>query len=128
VTVTLTGMDDQGAPITMVQTTGPDGSYSFAGLRPGTYVITETHPNGYIDGKDTIGTQGGKTGPLQFYDIPATSGLVGTDNDFAELLPAAQVVPRQLPPPPPPPPPPAQPVTPVIYGKQFFMGFRSLRG
>ncbi len=127
VTVTLTGMDDQGTPITMVQTTGADGSYSFSGLRPGTYVITETHPNGFIDGQDTIGTQGGKTGPLQFYDIPVSSGLVGTDNDFAELLPPAQVVP-QTPPPPPPPAPPAPPAAPpMIYGKQFFMGFRSVR-
>jgi hypothetical protein len=128
VMITLTGMDDQGTPITMVQTTAADGSYSFSGLRPGTYVITETHPNGFLDGKDTIGAQGGKTGALQFYDIPVTSGLIGTDNDFAELLPPTQVVPQQpQQQPPPPPPPPAPPAPPMIYGKQFFMGFRSLR-
>ena len=36
-------------------TTDASGFYSFAGLRPGNYTITETSPSGWIDGKDTIG-------------------------------------------------------------------------
>jgi uncharacterized repeat protein (TIGR01451 family) len=56
---TLTGTDDQGNPVTRTTTTGADGSYSFTSLRPGTYVVTEAQPAGYVDGKDTAGTVAG---------------------------------------------------------------------
>jgi hypothetical protein len=59
VTVTLTGTDDNGTAVTATTTTASDGSYSFTTLRPGTYAVTETHPAGYTDGKDTAGSAGG---------------------------------------------------------------------
>jgi uncharacterized repeat protein (TIGR01451 family) len=43
VTVTLT----QGATVVATTTTAPDGSYSFTGLVPGAYTVTETQPAGY---------------------------------------------------------------------------------
>lgn len=49
VTVTLTGTDDQGKPVSVTTTTGPDGKYSFPDLRPSDkngYTITETQPPG----------------------------------------------------------------------------------
>src|SRR5262249_44974028 len=58
-TVTLTGTDDLGNPVSASTTTDSTGFYSFTGLRPGTYTITETQPAGYLDGKDTIGSPGG---------------------------------------------------------------------
>jgi hypothetical protein len=87
VLVTLTGTDDQGTALMIGQRTAADGSFRFDNLRPGVYTITKTHPNGYIDGKDTIGTPGGGTGPGRFFNIQLAEGYAGTDNDFAELLP-----------------------------------------
>jgi hypothetical protein len=44
VTMTLTGTDDQGHPVSLTTTTAADGTYKFTGLRPGTYTLTETPP------------------------------------------------------------------------------------
>jgi len=48
VTVTLTGTDGQGNPVTETTTTAPDGSYSFTDLQPGDYKLTFTTPSGYV--------------------------------------------------------------------------------
>lgn len=85
VTVTLTGTSDQG-PVNLTTTTAADGSYSFTKLRPGTYVITETQPVAYLDGKDTIGTPGGTTTNDQFSAIVLNVGVNGTENNFGEVL------------------------------------------
>jgi hypothetical protein len=84
-TVTLTGANDLGAIAAVTATTAADGSYSFGNLRPGTYIITETTPSGYIDGKDAIGTQGGTVGIDVLSNIVMSAGVVGTNNNFAEL-------------------------------------------
>ena len=85
--VTLTGTNDLGAGVSVTTTTAADGSYSFAGLRPGTYTITETSPAGYTDGKDTQGTPGtGTTGNDVFSSIALAGGVSGQNNDFGELL------------------------------------------
>ena len=39
-TLVLTGVNDAGQNITLTTTTGSDGSYSFAGLLPGSYVVS----------------------------------------------------------------------------------------
>lgn len=39
-TLVLTGVNDAGQDITLTTTTGSDGSYSFAGLLPGSYVVS----------------------------------------------------------------------------------------
>jgi uncharacterized repeat protein (TIGR01451 family) len=86
VTVTLTGANDVG-PVSVVTATDANGFYHFDSLRPGTYTITETPPAGYIDGKDTIGTQGGLTGHDVFYGIALAQGVQGANNNFGELTP-----------------------------------------
>jgi protocatechuate 3,4-dioxygenase beta subunit len=55
-TVTLTGTDGQGNPVTLTMTTAPDGSYSFTNLVPGTYKLTFTTPTGgYVSTDVNIG-------------------------------------------------------------------------
>jgi uncharacterized repeat protein (TIGR01451 family)/fimbrial isopeptide formation D2 family protein len=88
VSLLLTGADDLGNPVSTTVMTQPDGTYSFAGLRPGTYSISEVTPAGYLDGKDTIGTPGGISSNDVFSNIVLTQGVDGTANNFAELTPA----------------------------------------
>ncbi len=45
-TVTLTGTAGDGTTVNLTTTTGPDGSYSFTNLKPGTYTVTFTKPTG----------------------------------------------------------------------------------
>lgn len=87
VTVALTGNGDH--PFNATVTTGQDGSYLFPGLRPGTYMITETQPDGYLDGKDTIGTPGGTAANDVFGNVVLNAGVGGTENNFGELLPSS---------------------------------------
>lgn len=55
VTVKLAGVDDRGAAVERQLSTAADGGYRFSDLRPGTYEITANTPNGYIDGRETLG-------------------------------------------------------------------------
>jgi large repetitive protein len=59
VTVSLSGTTSSGASVSLTTTTAADGSYSFLGLLPGTYTVTETQPTAYGDGLDTAGSAGG---------------------------------------------------------------------
>ncbi|MBY0309334.1 MAG: hypothetical protein K2Q09_11380, partial [Phycisphaerales bacterium] len=85
-TVTLTGTNDLGQSVSLTTTTNASGFYSFGNLRPGTYVLTETQPAGYLDGKDTIGTPGGTTANDVFSSIVLAAGFNGVQNNFGELL------------------------------------------
>ena len=88
-TVTLTGTDDLGAAVDLTATTAADGSYSFTGLRPGTYTVAETQPEGYTDGKDRAGTAGGSTAVNDTVSaITLASGTAATGYLFGELLAA----------------------------------------
>src|SRR5207248_1579787 len=88
-TVTLTGTDGSGAPVSLTTTTNASGLYSFTNLVPGTYVVTETQPATYLEGKETIGTPGGTTGNDVFSAVVLSSGVNGTNNNFGELQPAS---------------------------------------
>lgn len=85
VTITLTG------PVTVSVTTNPDGSYSFEGLPPGTYTVTETQPGAWNDGMDTLGTvfgiPNGNDGVNdEFSMIVLGPGNNGIDYNFGEIL------------------------------------------
>src|SRR5206468_2804489 len=96
VTMTLTGTNGLGQSISATTTTAANGTYSFATdssgnqLRPGTYVITETAPSGYLLGAAAVGTVNGSAdGTLvsatQISTIALTSGQVGINYNFGDL-------------------------------------------
>ena len=101
VTVTLTGLDDLGNPVSATTTTKPDGSYSFTGLRPagtGGYTLTESPPPGptaYLPGTDNLGADQnggaivGTVGTRTLSAVPLGQGVNGSGFDFAELSPAS---------------------------------------
>ena len=92
VTITLSGTDTFGSSVSKQTTTSSSGAYSFPGLAPGSYTITETQPTGQrngvpiVDGKDTIGSQGGTASVNDQFSITLAEGTDGTNNNFGELL------------------------------------------
>jgi hypothetical protein len=56
VPVHLTGADDHGAEVVRSTTTDSDGDYRFEGLRPGTYTVTFTAPDGRSFTRELAGT------------------------------------------------------------------------
>ncbi len=95
VTVTLSGINDLGQAINLSTTTsstvGTLGYYEFANLRPSNgagYIITQTTPTGYLDGIDTIGSQGGIAVNDAFTSV-IMSDIDGTENNFGEILPSS---------------------------------------
>jgi uncharacterized repeat protein (TIGR01451 family) len=63
-------------------TTAADGSFSFSGLRAGTYTMTETQPSIYEDGKETAGTLGGTVNNVTF-------GSLASQNQISNMVLAA---------------------------------------
>ncbi|MBT2336328.1 DUF11 domain-containing protein [Variovorax paradoxus] len=87
VTVTLTGTDMFGNPVSTTATTaGGTGNYAFNNLTPGTYVVTETQPAAFADGSDAAGSAGGTAGNDVVSAIALRSNVNGTGYDFGELL------------------------------------------
>jgi large repetitive protein len=86
VVVTLTGVNDLGAITPITTKTSCDGSYSFTGLRPGTYTITETPPAGFFDGEETVGSLGGIIGTDAITQIFVPSSGNGINYCFANTL------------------------------------------
>ena len=98
VTLTLTGTSAGGVPVTQTAITVGDGSYSFTGLRNANasgYTITETQPTAYLDGRETVGTQGGTVDNTGFDStpprnrisaIPFSAAAPATGYNFGEVL------------------------------------------
>lgn len=90
VQITLTGTDDFGGTVSLQTTTDANGAYQFTNLAPGNYKLKETQPTGQInnlplvDGKDTIGSQGGTTANDEF-TIDLNEDVVGTAYNFGEI-------------------------------------------
>ena len=91
--VTLTGTDVFGTAVNQTATSGADGSYNFTELFSGTYVVTETQPSPFIDGKDTVGTVNGilrgKLGADTITNITLPDGRLGINYNFGEKAPTA---------------------------------------
>ncbi|MBA3482183.1 MAG: DUF11 domain-containing protein, partial [Pirellulales bacterium] len=82
VTISLNGVDINGASVSRTTTTDANGKYQFNDLTPGTYNIVQTNqPDRYKDGKDTVGqTLDGFQTPL-----PVLNGLLAPDLDPADF-------------------------------------------
>ena len=90
VTVTISGTDAGGNPVTpRTTTTDNNGFYQFTDLPPGTYTIVETQPNGiYYDGFDTPGTLGGTSPANDKLTVTLAPNDDGQNYNFGELPPA----------------------------------------
>ena len=85
-TITLTGTDAAGAPVTETATTAADGTYLFDGLVAGTYTVTESQPSGYDDGGETAGSSGGVVTNDAISEVVLAAGVASVGNDFDEVL------------------------------------------
>jgi hypothetical protein len=90
VVITLTGVNDLGQTVTLTTTTDVNGDYSFAGLQPGTYKLSEAPPPGTVEGSAAPGTVNGSTeGSAQpggaIGGITLSAGDNGVDYDFFDL-------------------------------------------
>ncbi|MCZ2342684.1 MAG: carboxypeptidase regulatory-like domain-containing protein [Bacteroidales bacterium] len=96
VQVVLTGTDAAGNSVTRTTTTATDGTYTFANLPAGTYVISEVQPTGYYDGADELGTiagtPAGVAGNDVFTGISLPAGADGVNYVFGEQPPTAPVL------------------------------------
>jgi hypothetical protein len=91
VAVTLTGVDNNGNSIVLTAITDSTGAFSFTGLPPGTYQLTESQPPEYLDGQDTVGTvNGSPNGQLPtnnvISNITLQAGQAGVNYDFGEIF------------------------------------------
>lgn len=87
VTITLQGVNDLGQTVVLTTATADDGSYSFAGLRDGTYTLLQTQPEDYTDGTDFIGSLGGDLFETDgVINIHLSQNAAGTGYDFTEYL------------------------------------------
>ncbi len=97
VTVQLAGSDHLGATVMRTAVTDATGRYSFTGLRPGDYVLTEIQPTGYLNGMDSVGTPALQATNADRYDdrlatfsiAVGTASVTSDGNNFGELRPAA---------------------------------------
>lgn len=99
VDIRLTGTDDLGNAVDLPLQTNADGTFSFEGLRPGTYTLIEpTQPTGTAQGKTTAGqldSTKGNSGTASNGAAPESSkitnidltrpGDFSSDNLFAEV-------------------------------------------
>lgn len=96
VTLTVMPLDTFAQQQAVTVTTSADGMYMTGMLSPGRYEIIENvQPTGYFDGQDTPGQVAGQPQGIvahpgdRLTDILLTSGQVGTDYNFGELLPSS---------------------------------------
>ena len=91
VTITLTGIDDTGAPVSLSTSTAADGSYSFGNLRPGSYSLAEpVQPAGTVNGITSPGSLGGTATapavtPSAIAGISLPAGGQSSANNFGEI-------------------------------------------
>ena len=89
VTITLTGNDTNGTPVSLTTTTDSNGAYSFTGILASDangYTVTETQPTAWADGKDAVGNAGGSAATNdQINGILIGSSTRAADYNFGEL-------------------------------------------
>ena len=95
VDIQIVSMETIASPISLSTKTLSDGSYSFIGLPPGRYRISETsQPIDYFDGRDTPGTVRGQTRGTntindQITEIRLDGNETGIEFNFGEIEPSS---------------------------------------
>jgi parallel beta-helix repeat protein len=91
VRLTLSGVDDRGKNVSMVEFSDADGRYFFGGLRPGNYTVTQTQPTGVSDGRESLGSIAGAPASTfgsasnnRFCSIRLGAASDGVDYNFGE--------------------------------------------
>ncbi|MBU2923148.1 SdrD B-like domain-containing protein [Colwellia sp. 1_MG-2023] len=86
VTITLTGLESwqEDENVEYTQVTDSEGKYNFVGLRAGTYVLSQTQPAAWHDGKEHLGSLEGEVSNDQFSNIIIVAGNNGVDYNFGE--------------------------------------------
>lgn len=87
VSLTLTGTDISGNPVSVSATTDGTGAFGFAGLPPSDssgYTIAETQPANYSSGATNNGTPAGTTSVNAISDIVVPANTTGTGYAFGE--------------------------------------------
>lgn len=85
VTITLTGVQNNGQNVSRTVQTGADGTYRFQGLLAGTYTITQTQPSGYDEGRAFAGTAGGTTNTNVITNIVLGVNVNATGYNFSDI-------------------------------------------
>lgn len=88
VTVTITGTDDNGA-VERDALTLADGTFTFTGLRSGTYTLTEHQPLGYLQGTTTAPAGGGSVDGDTVTGIDLTGTQIRAGYTFGEEPPGS---------------------------------------
>ncbi|MEM6472547.1 MAG: SdrD B-like domain-containing protein [Planctomycetota bacterium] len=85
--ITLTGTDSNGDAITERSVvTGDDGSYQFLQLPAGTYQVTQTQLEDFVDGQTTVGSNAtAQAADNVFTDLDLDFSTNATDFNFGEL-------------------------------------------
>ena len=130
VTVTLTGQDQGGNPVSRTTTTDGGGIYVFRDLPAGVYSIRVTTPDGYNAGQSLAGGAfGGQAQPNLITQINIPAGQSSGGYNFGEIKPEPPAPPPPPPCPPPPPPPPPCPTRAPSYAppppKQWSSGYNT---
>ncbi len=90
VTVTLSGTTDTGVVITpLTAVTSSTGAYSFSGLVPGVYSVSEPSPTGYTLETANVGSVGGAAGLGFTSGIPLNSNTAAVNYNFGQIAPGS---------------------------------------
>ena len=94
VRMSLMGTDVQGNPVNLSAWTDATGKYLFGDVMPSqegtSYALTQYQPAAFLDGKDTVGDQGGTmlANDQMGVALPLfghAPGILGADNNFGEM-------------------------------------------
>jgi fimbrial isopeptide formation D2 family protein/uncharacterized repeat protein (TIGR01451 family) len=83
-TLTISGTDYLGNPVSVDTVSGLNGEYLFDGLRPGNYVITQQQPSLFVDSHDYAGSVGGTIAGPNAIAVTLNAGDIATDYNFSE--------------------------------------------
>ena len=76
--------------VVQTTTTNPSGEYSFDQLRPGRYSVRQSHPEGYFQGGQMVGSAGGQVAESDWLvGIDLGSGENAVEYNFFEVPPAS---------------------------------------